>query len=208
MKALDDNNILSIKLLPLEVEHAGDLKNTCTGVQNSSMWQYLFDKEYFENVGMEGLLKSFLSDKDQSINFAIYDNTTNLIIGVIRAVGLDNKNKSCEIRTWIGTKYQGKRYGVIAKYLLLKYLFSELSMHRVEFFADSKNHISLASLESIGAKREGLLREHKKVFGESRVRSSVVFSILSDEWPAAKNKIERKVRSNQCSEGQVSYPVA
>jgi RimJ/RimL family protein N-acetyltransferase len=81
------------------------------------------------------------------------------------------------------------RVNTECKYLLLKYCFEELKLQRVQFKTDVQNKRSRAAIMRLGATQEGIIRKHM-VLPEEYVRDSVIFSIIDDEWPAVKKRLE------------------
>jgi RimJ/RimL family protein N-acetyltransferase len=79
-----------------------------------------------------------------------------------------------------------------AKYLMLKHAFEALGCIRVEFKTDSLNEQSRLALRRIGAKEEGILRNHMMTY-TGRVRHSVYYSIIDSEWPQVKASLEEKL---------------
>jgi len=75
------------------------------------------------------------------------------------------------------------------KYLLLKYAFETLGCIRVQFKTDLRNVRSQRAIERLGAKREGLLRNHM-ILSDGRYRDSVYYSIIDKEWPEVKYRLE------------------
>lgn len=76
--------------------------------------------------------------------------------------------------------------------MLLTHAFETLGCQRVEFKTDAKNAQSRAALERIGAREEGTFRKHG-LTAEGRVRDSVYYSIIDDEWPAVKTALAAKL---------------
>lgn len=79
-----------------------------------------------------------------------------------------------------------------AKLLMLTHAFEELGVIRVEFKTDARNERSRAALEALPARFEGIFRKHMltPVVGE---RDSAYFSIVDDEWPAVRARLEAGV---------------
>jgi RimJ/RimL family protein N-acetyltransferase len=75
------------------------------------------------------------------------------------------------------------------KYLLLIYAFETLGCIRVQFKTDLRNERSQRAIERIGAKREGVLRNHM-VMPDGKYRDSVFYSILDTEWDDVKKRLE------------------
>ncbi len=112
------------------------------------------------------------------------------VVGTTRFMSIDLRNRRMEIgATWIGPRWQRTRVNTEAKYLMLRHAFEELECLRVEFKTDSLNERSRAALLRIGAMQEGVFRSHV-ITAEGRIRHSVYFSIVADEWPAVRVRLE------------------
>jgi RimJ/RimL family protein N-acetyltransferase len=106
---------------------------------------------------------------------------------------IDPPNRSLEIGgTWYGLEYQGTMVNTECKYLLLKHAFETLACIRVWFKADARNNRSLHALERLGAIKEGVLRNHM-ILPDGFIRDSVVYSLLPEEWPMVKRKLEAQL---------------
>jgi N-acetyltransferase len=81
------------------------------------------------------------------------------------------------------------------KLAMLGYAFDELGFGRVKLQTDVINPRSQAAIAKLGATREGVLRRHVRR-ADGSWRDSVVFSILADEWPAAKARIEARLAAH------------
>ena len=82
------------------------------------------------------------------------------------------------------------------KYLLLKYAFETLAAIAVEFRTNSHNLMSINAIKRIGAKQDGLLRNHR-INPDGSLRDSVVFSITNQEWESIKEYLEYKINKYQ-----------
>lgn len=74
------------------------------------------------------------------------------------------------------------------KLLLMAHAFETLGLNRVAYVTDLLNERSQAAIAKLGAVREGVLRAHMVTQG-GRVRDSVLFSVISTEWPAVKERL-------------------
>lgn len=127
--------------------------------------------------------------------FVIIDGTSNSVVGSTRYASIDLHYRKREIGyTWLARSAQRTSINTEAKYLLLKHAFEELGCVRVEFVTDVLNERSRAALARIGAKEEGILRNHMIMPG-GRYRDSVSFSIIEAEWPAVKQNLEQKLNA-------------
>jgi RimJ/RimL family protein N-acetyltransferase len=115
--------------------------------------------------------------------------------GMTRFHSIERPHRRLEIGyTWLAEPYRGTGHNAEAKLLLLDHAFDALGAHRVEFKTDGTNARSQAALAAIGATREGTLRRHV-VLENGRVRDSVYFSIVWDEWPDVRGPLAARVAS-------------
>ncbi len=128
-------------------------------------------------------------EKGNQYPFVIYHKTTDKIIGSTRFFEIYPLDKKLEIGwTWIVKEYWGTEINFECKLLLLDFCFGNLKTRRVQIKTDSTNLRSRKAIEKIGGQFEGILRKDRmKENGVSR--SAAYYSIIDDEWQAAKQKI-------------------
>lgn len=127
--------------------------------------------------------------------YVIIDQTSGEAIGCVEYSGIDQKNRKLEIGgSWLGRKFQGGPWNTEAKLLLLSEAFEKRGFIRVQFTTDSLNLQSQAALEKIGAKREGVLRNHS-IQPDGRIRHNVYFSVVSEEWPRTKEHLIARLQA-------------
>lgn len=130
-----------------------------------------------------------------SLPFALVEPQTGRPIGSTRYGNIDRTNHRVEIGwTWVARKWQRTAINTEAKYLLLKHAFETLGCIRVELKTDSLNERSRAAILRIGAREEGIFRNHM-ITASGRIRHTVYFSIVDSEWPAVKARLEAKLNS-------------
>jgi RimJ/RimL family protein N-acetyltransferase len=121
--------------------------------------------------------------------FTIVDKERDTIVGSTRYTEIDEANRKREIGyTWLAKRAQRTPINTEAKYLLLRHAFEDLGCIRVELVTDILNERSRAAILRIGAKEEGILRNHM-IMPNGRYRDSVCFSIIESEWPAVKERL-------------------
>jgi RimJ/RimL family protein N-acetyltransferase len=104
-------------------------------------------------------------------------------------MNMDHINRRVEIgSTWIAPAWQRTAINTEAKYLMLKHAFEVWKCIRVELKTDALNTKSRNAILRIGAKEEGTLRRHL-VTWSGRVRDTVYFSLLDDEWDEARLRL-------------------
>ena len=93
---------------------------------------------------------------------------------------------------WMGRSWQRSPLNTETRILLLSHAFETLGAIRVEFKTDERNLRCRAALARIGARREGVLRQHMIVQG-GFLRSSVHSSVVDAEWPAVRRNLQEKL---------------
>ncbi len=126
--------------------------------------------------------------------FVIVEKETQRVVGTTRYANIRSVHRCVEIGwTWLGKAWQRTGINTEAKYLLLQYAFETLSCIRVELKTDVLNERSRNAIERIGAKPEGILRQHM-IMPNGRIRDTIYFSIIDSEWPETKAKLEEKMQ--------------
>jgi len=136
-------------------------------------------------------------ERGESLPFAIAEKTTGRAIGSTRYGNIDRTHHRVEIGwTWVAREWQRTAVNTEAKYLLLKHAFETLGCMRVELKTDALNARSRAAILRIGAREEGIFRNHM-ITANGRIRHTVYFSIIDSEWPTAKARLEAILSSHQ-----------
>ena len=134
-------------------------------------------------------------ERGESIVFVTVERKSGRTVGSTRFMNIDRANRRVEIgSTWIAPAWQRTPVNTEAKYLMLRHAFEVWGCVRVELKTDALNQKSRNAILRIGAKEEGTLRRHV-VTWTGRIRDSVYFSILDDEWPEVKTKLEARLRA-------------
>jgi RimJ/RimL family protein N-acetyltransferase len=146
---------------------------------------------------MAAYIETALQEQERGVAlpFAILEKATGRAIGSTRYGNIDRVHHRVEIGwTWVARDWQRTAMNTEAKYLLLKHAFETLGCLRVELKTDSLNEQSRAAILRIGAKEEGIFRNHM-ITASGRIRHSVYFSIIDSEWPAVKARLETMLNS-------------
>ena len=108
------------------------------------------------------------------------------IAGMSTYMNVDTPNRRVEIgSTWYAKRVQRSALNTQCKLLLLAHAFEKLDCIAVEFRTHFFNHQSRRGIERLGAKLDGILRNHQ-IAPNGTLRDTVVYSILASEWPTAK----------------------
>ena len=115
-------------------------------------------------------------------------------VGSTRFGNIDPVNRRAEIGwTWIGSAWQRTAVNTEAKRLMLTHAFETWRCIRVELKTDALNQASRAAIARLGAREEGTMRKHM-ITQSGRLRDTVYYSILDEEWPALKARLEARLR--------------
>ncbi len=132
-----------------------------------------------------------------SLPFVTIEKSSDKIVGSTRFGNIDPKNRKVEIGwTWINPRWQRTRINTEAKLLMLAHAFEIWKCVRVELKTDELNEKSRNAILRIGAKEEGILRQHM-ITETGRRRNSVFFSLLDSEWKDVKVDLKTKLNNFQ-----------
>ena len=180
-----------VELAPLSWDHLPRAVDLCVG-QDLFRW---FPKELRTAEDVRGYFaEAFEAQKaGTALPFSTFDRATGQLVGGSRYMAIERAHRRLEIgSTWIAKAWQRSHVNTEAKLLMLEHAFERLGCLRVEFKTDSLNQPSRTALARIGAKEEGIFRNHM-VTGSGRVRHSVYFSIIDSEWPRVKADLQAKL---------------
>lgn len=148
---------------------------------------------------MAAYIETALQEQERGVSlpFAILEKAGGRAIGSTRYGNIDRTHHRVEIGwTWVAHEWQRTAMNTEAKYLLLKHAFESLGCIRVELKTDSLNEKSRVAILRIGAKEEGIFRNHM-ITASGRIRHSAYYSIIDSEWPEVKARLEAKLSSRQ-----------
>ena len=183
-----------VQLEPISEAHVRDLAKV--GLEEE-IWRYM---RYGKMKSIEQL-KAWvdelleLQERGTDLPFAVIHLEANAAVGCTRYLNIDSTDHSLEIGgTWYGLDYQGTLVNTECKYLLMKHAFEVLGCVRVWFKTDSRNLHSQRALERLGVVKEGVLRNHM-ILPDGYIRDSVVYSVIPNEWPEVKKRLEARLEA-------------
>ena len=180
-----------VTLEPLEERHAPDL---FAAMQDEEVCRYL---SWPPPIRLEETLTLVREAREamarnQSIVFAQVWNETGQAIGSTRLLDVRPADRQVEIgATFLARSHWRTPANTESKLLFLTHCFERLGCVRVALKTDGRNVRSQEAITRLGAVREGALRRHMLVRGYQR--DTVYFSILDDEWPAVKARLEARL---------------
>lgn len=178
----------AVTLVPLNRQHAAALLNAAA---DGALWTLWFTSVPGVDT-IDDYIDFALSEQQagRALPFVVVDNQSGDIIGTTRFCNADGANRRVEIGyTWYAESHQRSRVNSECKYLLLRYAFEQLDAIAVEFRTHWHNHRSRAAIARLGAKQDGVLRNHQKM-ADGSYRDTVVFSIINQEWLAVKASLQ------------------
>jgi N-acetyltransferase len=143
----------------------------------------------------------------RAVPFAIVEPTSGRVIGSTRFMAIAVPHRRVEIgSTWIAKPWQRTAINTEAKYLMLRHAFETWGCLRVELKTDARNDRSWRAMLRLGLVLEGTFRKHM-ITERGEARDTVYFSVVDDEWPAMKARLERLLaRSDSAAGGAGDAP--
>jgi RimJ/RimL family protein N-acetyltransferase len=127
--------------------------------------------------------------EQSALPFAIRDSHGE-IVGCTRFCNADGESRRVEIGyTWHARRAQRSGINTECKLMLMTHAFETLKCIAVEFRTHWLNHQSRAAIERLGARQDGVLRNHK-IMPDGSYRDTVIFSVIESEWPAVKRHLQ------------------
>lgn len=181
-----------VRLEPLEKTHLAGL--AAVGL-DEELWRWI-PTPVRTREEMAAYTETALQEQERGVSlpFALVEKSTGREIGSTRYGNIDRTNHRVEIGwTWVARGWQRTAVNTEAKFLLLRHAFETLGCIRVELKTDSLNERSRAAILRIGAREEGIFRNHM-ITASGRIRHSVYYSIIDSEWPAVRRRLEAALR--------------
>ena len=176
-----------VTLEPLHQSHIPCLQNAVMDGEAYNLW--------FANVpkpeDMFDYVSSAIKDMDKGdMAYAVRSKQSGQIVGTTRYYNVDTNNQRAMIGyTWYANSAKRTFINTESKLLLLENLFEKTNAIAVEFRTHFFNRASRAAIERLGAKQDGILRNHQ-IMKDGSYRDTVVYSIIASEWPAVKNNLK------------------
>lgn len=177
------------RLEPLSLSHAELL---WPQADDPEIWRFMPYGEVNSLERLRAVIEDLLrrQDRGTDLPFAVFDLATKAAAGMTRYMTIDRPNRGLEIGgTWYGRQFRRTALNTECKYLLMRHAFEVLGCIRVQLKTDLRNERSQRAIERLGAVREGVLRKNM-IMPDGYHRSSVMYSVIDDEWPAVKARLE------------------
>lgn len=182
-----------VRLEPLTADHSEGLFEA---LKDLGVWTWLSHKQPADAGGMRAIVERLLAKQEEgdSVALAQIDIATGEVAGSTSYYEIEPADRGIAIgSTWLGSRFHRTGINTEAKLLLLGRAFDDLGAVRVTWHTDHRNERSQRAIERLGAQREGVLRRHR-TRPDGTMRDTVVYSMLSDEWPAAREALTARLR--------------
>jgi N-acetyltransferase len=179
-----------VVLEPISAQHIEPLKDAVSDGESWKLW--------YANVPtpeeMAGYVQQAIADCQQgAVTYAVRAVASGNIVGTTRYYNVDKRNRRASIGyTWYADAVKRTAINTECKLLLLSNLFESADAIAVEFRTHYFNLPSRAAIERLGAKQDGILRNHI-IMKDGSYRDTVVYSIIASEWPAVKQNLLSKL---------------
>ena len=174
-------------LVPLNRSHFDDLAEATKDGELWKLW-YTFVPTA-EDMAGEIDRRLGLQEAGSMLPFTTIENATGQAVGMTTYMNIDAASKRVEIgSTWNRKRVQRGPMNTECKFMLLRHAFETLDCIAVEFRTHFFNHQSRGAIERLGAKLDGVLRNHM-VMADGSFRDTCCYSIIASEWPTVKTHL-------------------
>ena len=182
------------KYIILRLPTIEDIDGLSNAARDGEIWNNSF-AQFPNATEMSTYIQEMLdlSSKGIILPFVTVDKASNTIVGTTRYLNIDYENHRLEIgHTWIAKSWRKTYVNTEAKLLMLQYAFEKLGCIAVEIRTDVLNTVSRQAIQRLGAKQDGILRNHK-IMRDGRIRDTVCYSIIKPEWKQVKENLMKKL---------------
>jgi RimJ/RimL family protein N-acetyltransferase len=173
-----------VQLEPLSLQHHDEL---VAAVKDGELW-----KLWYTSIPAPELMRTEIERRlrlqtaGSMLPFAVRQRPSDKVVGMTTYLNVEESHRHVEIgATWYSRSVQRTGLNTQCKFLLLSHAFDRLQCIAVEFRTHFFNHQSRRAIERLGAKLDGILRNHQ-IGTDDSLRDTCVYSIIAGEWPAVK----------------------
>ncbi|MBK9384423.1 MAG: GNAT family N-acetyltransferase [Planctomycetes bacterium] len=178
-----------VTLAPLREKDAPELASVAC---EPSGWDYMSRGPLVDAADARAYIAGAWSER-HAVLFGIREHPSGRLVGVTRFFEVRPAHRGLEIgHTWLAPAARRRAINTAAKRLLLAEAFESLGALRVQMKTDARNLASQRAIERLGATKEGVLRQHM-IVREGYVRDTVMYSIVADEWPALRARLDERL---------------
>ena len=176
-----------VRIEPLAYEHESGVR---AAADDGELWRLWYTSVPAPDKTKEWIgIALDVRERLGGMPFVIREKATGDIVGATRYFNVDAANRRLEIgHTWYAKRVQRTAVNTECKLLLLTHAFEALGCIAVEFRTHFFNFASREAIARLGAKQDGILRNHL-IMPDGTLRDTVVFSIIAPEWPTVKRHL-------------------
>jgi RimJ/RimL family protein N-acetyltransferase len=177
-----------VQLLPLSLDHLDPL---IAAVRDGDLWKLWYTTAPAPEAMQQEIERRLaLQNAGLMLPFTVVDPHTGTISGMTTFMNIDAPNRRVEIgSTWYARSVQRTALNTEAKLLLLTHAFETWDCIAVEFRTHFMNQQSRRAIERLGAKFDGILRNHS-IAANGTLRDTVVYSVIASEWPTVRTHLQ------------------
>lgn len=178
-------------LAPLRPEHAPGLADA---VKDGELWNLWYTNIASPETMAEDIASRLARrESGQCLPFVVLDPASGAHVGMTNYWNIDAPNRRVEIGgTWYRRNVQRSALNTECKRMLLAHAFETLECLAVEFRTHFFNHQSRRAIERLGAKLDGVLRNHS-LSRDGLLRDTCVYSIIQSEWPTVRRHLDYRL---------------
>jgi RimJ/RimL family protein N-acetyltransferase len=177
-----------VALEPLSLEHHDGLVNAVLDGELWKLWYTNIPAPEAMCAEIERRLQ--LQQQGLMLPFAVRELTGERVVGMTTFMNVDAANRHVEIgSTWYARSVQRSGLNTHCKLMLLTHAFEQLQCIAVEFRTHFFNRQSRKAIERLGAKLDGVLRNHQ-LARNGTLRDTCVYSIIASDWPTVKSHLQ------------------
>jgi len=176
-----------VRLEPMTPEHGPGLAAAIRDGDLDKLWYTIVPAP----EGIDAWITSGLAQQaaGRALPFVVRRQRDGLIVGSTRFMNIEESQRRLEIgTTFYASSVHKSALNTECKRLLLAHAFESLGCLAVEFRTHWFNQRSRDAIAKLGAKQDGVLRNHQRL-PDGSLRDTVVFSILDTEWPAVRRHL-------------------
>jgi N-acetyltransferase len=181
-------------LARLDPVQPGDVRGLVEAVQDGRLWELWYTSVPAPEQVQDHVERALAAQRTGTVlPFTVRRTGTGTVAGMTTFLHADAETPRVEIgSTFLARSAQGTGVNAECKLLLLTHAFDVLGCVAVEFRTHWLNHASRAAIARLGARQDGVLRNHRRM-PDGTLRDTVVFSVLASEWPAVRSGLRHRV---------------
>jgi RimJ/RimL family protein N-acetyltransferase len=188
-----------LRLVPLTLEHA-EAFLAATGDRPDEVFAHLSYDPPRDLEQARAVIERLNAPATQQ-PYAQIVAETGEFAGTTSFYDIDPKLRALAIgHTWISRPWWRSWLNTSSKLTLLTHAFEQLGAERMVWHTDIRNLRSRQAILRLGAQQEGVLRHHR-IRRDGSWRDTVQFSMLADEWPAARGRLYERLALGSAEAG-------